>query len=208
MLYEIDSSDYLKRARERLDEGTPEALFYAAFELRAGIENRLRQYQEALARASRKAQKDYRIERLSKRLERAFKTGEKVVKVSVYTEDDGKLISTLYYTPVRRSLRKRAEKLGEYLHGMQKHRPENDLWWKSTREFLEGTYAELLEANRGKLIGPPMVNLERRTANMQVEIVDTENPFGEEMKTLVGRRIVVQLDYIDKHPDLDLPTSN
>ena len=47
MDYRIHSRDYLQRARKRLDSGTPDALFHAAFELRCGIEARMQQYLEA-----------------------------------------------------------------------------------------------------------------------------------------------------------------
>jgi hypothetical protein len=47
MPYGIHARDYLTRARLRLDEQSPAGLFYAAFELRCGIESRLRQYIEA-----------------------------------------------------------------------------------------------------------------------------------------------------------------
>jgi hypothetical protein len=45
--YGISSRDYLARARGELVSGRPERLFYAAFELRAGIEQRLHEYLEA-----------------------------------------------------------------------------------------------------------------------------------------------------------------
>ncbi len=48
MKYGTHSRGYLARARQRLDEGSFESLFYAAFELRCGIEARLQQYEEAL----------------------------------------------------------------------------------------------------------------------------------------------------------------
>lgn len=47
MEYSVNSKAYLNRARRQLDENTKEALFYAAFELRCGIESRLLQYWEA-----------------------------------------------------------------------------------------------------------------------------------------------------------------
>jgi hypothetical protein len=47
MGYGIHSRSYLKRARQRLDEGYPESLFYAAFELRCGVESRMKEYLDA-----------------------------------------------------------------------------------------------------------------------------------------------------------------
>ena len=48
--YKITSRDYLSRARICLDEGSNRFLFYAAFELRCGIEARMREYLEVWER--------------------------------------------------------------------------------------------------------------------------------------------------------------
>ncbi len=45
--YLVNSRNYLLRARKRLDEKTPASLFYAAFELRCGVESRMQEYLDA-----------------------------------------------------------------------------------------------------------------------------------------------------------------
>lgn len=66
MSYGTHSKDYLTRARQRLDEGSPESLFYAAFELRCGIEARLQQYEEALANIAKIRRAGWRIPKVAK----------------------------------------------------------------------------------------------------------------------------------------------
>ena len=45
--YGMTARHYLERARARLDENTSEGLFCAAFELRCGVESRMREYLRA-----------------------------------------------------------------------------------------------------------------------------------------------------------------
>src|SRR5436190_2225371 len=59
--YGIDSVDYLRRARARLDEGTCEGLFYAAFELRSGTEARLQEYLDAREDVAKHKKKGWKI---------------------------------------------------------------------------------------------------------------------------------------------------
>ena len=61
MGYGVHSESYLERARKRLDEGTLEGLFYAALELRCGVEARLHQYLEAYKRIALKKKRKWRI---------------------------------------------------------------------------------------------------------------------------------------------------
>ena len=51
--YAIGSRDYLARARRRSSEGSAEALFYAALEVRSGVEARMQEYLEAQQHVSR-----------------------------------------------------------------------------------------------------------------------------------------------------------
>src|SRR5437867_3708509 len=105
MTYDVSSRGYLARARVRLDEETPESLFYAAFELRCGIETRLQDYLEAHTEALDLRRVGWRITFMGKTLEREFSSGEKIARVRVYRDDGGALIGTWYHTPVSPSLR-------------------------------------------------------------------------------------------------------
>ena len=84
MVYHISSYDYLERARERLAEGSHQALFYAALELRCGIEQRMREYLKAQKQISKKLQKGWRITHLGKNLNKVFKGRNKVVEFTIW----------------------------------------------------------------------------------------------------------------------------
>ena len=68
----MSSRDYAARARARLDEDSHASLFYAAFELRCGIEARLQEYLHAQRDVSKKAKKGWRPAVLGQQLERRF----------------------------------------------------------------------------------------------------------------------------------------
>lgn len=207
MAYDSSSHGYVQRARARLDEGTQESLFYAAFELRSGIQSRLHQYIEVQGKLSKQSAKDYKFAKLSKRLEKAFTTGGKVVKITIYRESNDEYLCSYYHTPVGPSLREKGEKMGNYLHSLTQFRSDDDPWWETCRQQLEDTYAELVEANRGTLVGPPILDRKSGTITMSVEgeagdSSDWKKQLGADL--IVNERYSVQVDYLDKHPNSTL----
>jgi hypothetical protein len=110
--YEISARDYLARMQARLADGDRASLFYAAFELRCGIESRLQQYAEVANDITGKKKIGWRVVKLTADIESVFATGDKVVELAF----PGK---RLFFTPVRKSLRKTAEQMGNYLHAMK-----------------------------------------------------------------------------------------
>src|SRR2546423_632457 len=117
MDYGIGSRDYLSRAKSRLAEGGKESLFYAAFELRCGIEARLQAYLHASEQISEKKKRGWRVADLARNLEKAFKLGDRIVRCAVH-DKDSMLLICFYFTPVTSQLKKAAEKLGNHLHCM------------------------------------------------------------------------------------------
>ena len=83
MIYHISSYDYLERARERFAEGSLQALFYAALELRCGIEQRIREYSNVQKQISRKIQNGWRITHLGRDLNKVFKARNMVIEFTV-----------------------------------------------------------------------------------------------------------------------------
>jgi hypothetical protein len=160
--YNCGSRDYLARARILLDENTQQALFYAAFELRCGIEARLQEYLEVQEHLSEKRKEGWRIAELSKNLKRAFDDGDKIVEIGITDNRSGRT-ATLYYTPVRASLKKNGQQLGNYLYPMKKHKSAGDVWWKHFRELLESTYQGLNLATTGTLLGPPLLSPDNKS---------------------------------------------
>jgi hypothetical protein len=200
--YRIHSRDYLHRARKCLDSGTPESLFYAAFELRCGIEARMQQYLEAQDHISEKMKKGWQIAKLAKNIEKTFKSGDKIVEYAILDQETETIRYVLYYTPVNSKLKKLGEKLGDYLHAMRKYRPEDDPWWGRTRDFLEEEYTELQKANIGTLQGVPLLNTQTRQINMSVEPTDDKEK--DSLMRLIGNpgtKIIFRVSYLNELPN-------
>jgi 3-hydroxy-3-methylglutaryl CoA synthase len=151
--YDATSFGYLRRARRRLAEGTDEALFYAAFELRCGIEAKLQDHLKASQEVAKHKRKGWKINQASREIEKAFKTGDKVVEYRIFTDDE-KFLFCLFHTPVTRQIQKAAKRLGELLHFLSVDTTENKQWWKRTRSFLNETADGLAFINRGTISGP------------------------------------------------------
>lgn len=88
------------------------------------------------------------------------------------------------------------------MHCPQLFRASDDPWWGQTREFLEQVYAKLQKANRGTLLGIPV--LERKTNSVHLEmetrpgenIEDLQRKMGE-----LGERLMVEVNYLDDLPE-------
>lgn len=199
--YKISSRDYLARARNLLDGGDLEKLFHAAFELRCGIESRMEEYLEVWDHISKKKKKGWRIADIGKNVEAAFKSGDKIIRWAVYHEESGKLMLSLYYTPVTSKLKKDGQKLGNYLHSMKKCKKSTDPYWLRFRSELEKTYMQLKIANTGTLLGPPLMKPGTGSVDMKLEIppeTDTGTMVNSIMKK--GKKIKVEVSYLNKLP--------
>ena len=196
MSYIVHASGYLARARARLNERTQEGLFYATLELRSGIESRMHEYLEAREDIANRKKHGYQVAKLAKGLERVFAAGEKVVRLRGIDEY-GRPMWEVYFTPVRARLRKHAARLGDYLHGNQLQRPDDDPWWTEFRSFLNEVVEELDFACSGTLMGPPL--LEKKTNRMSIVVqVDHTDPIGAQL-TRKGDSVVLQVEYLDDY---------
>lgn len=181
MTYSLDSRSYLKRAKSNLEQGKKENLFYAAFELRCGIEARMQQYLDVQDHISQKKKKGWKIVKLAKNIEEAFKTGDNIVAVSLNNLKSNIPAVVYYYTPVRSKLRKYGQRLGKYLHTPQKDIRFNKSWWEAFRKILDETYNELEFSNKGTLLGTPMQD-KRKRINFKTEGIKSVPNRGEQMK--------------------------
>jgi hypothetical protein len=198
--YRYDSRSYLWRARELLNTGAPAGLFYAAFELRCGIEARMQEYLEVAEDISEKRKEGWQIAKLSKDLERAFKIGDKAMEITVEHPELTEACK-IYYTPVSPTLRKQAQQLGDYLHAMKIHRPQTDKWWDSFRELLNATRDELALATKGIMVGPPIVSPDRK--HMKTHFENGVYPEIDKALKLIGKvgeRAKLAINYLDKFP--------
>jgi len=150
--YEVSSRAYLLRAMSRIAEGSSESLFYAASELRCGIERRMQEYLYAWDHVSKQQKSGWQIAKLGQSLERAFRLGNRVVRWAVHDEVSGSLLICFYHTPVTPQLRARGEKLGDVLHSMKRYRAPDDGWWDTLRTDLVATAEALRVAN---MLGGP-----------------------------------------------------
>ena len=104
MVYSIKSVDYLIRARSLLDSSDKAALFYAAFELRCGIEARLKEYFDAQAETTKKKRNGWKIDKLAKQVEAVFNLCDRGLRLVVFDAETNALVATLLYTPVTSQL--------------------------------------------------------------------------------------------------------
>ncbi len=198
--YRISSRAYLERARARLADGQAEALFYAAFELRCGVEARMQEYLDARSDITRKVKHGYQIAKLAKGLDRAFALGERVISLSLVAE--GRPTRHLLFTPVRAGLRKYAQRLGDYMHAMQRFREPDDPYWASFRDLLATTAAELGAATTGTLLGPPLV--ERATGKMSIVIEGAPAGLTGAEVARIGEKGVIGIRYWKTIPGSDV----
>jgi hypothetical protein len=203
MSYDVRSRGYLARARARarLDERSCENLFYAAFELRCGVETRLQEYLEPHVETLSLAKVGWRISAMSKILKRDFASGEKIARLRVVSEDSRRVIGTWYHTPVTASLRSKAEHLGEYLHATIPHRPPDHSWWGDMRAALETLYAELWLATRGRLLSMPLMNRETGQLVVSLEADDGASVADLRQLMLTEPRHVLDIAYLDVVPE-------
>jgi len=180
---------------------SPESLLYAAFELRCGIEARMHEYLDAQDHIAKSKKKGWRIPKLGNNLEKTFKSGDRMAEITLLISDTGETVIRLYYTPVTSSLRKMGQKLGDFLHAMTKYGRLNDQWWQDTRLFLEKVYQELEKANKGTLLGPPLIHPATEQIILQTEVIDGQDPnkllkqFGRK-----GMRGIMKVNYLNSFP--------
>jgi hypothetical protein len=201
MTYNIDPRSYLKRAKERIDDGSLHSLFYAAFELLCGIEARMQQYLDVQEHISKQKKKGWQIAKLGRNIENIFRTGNKVAKLTLFDEKLGKHFNTLYYTPVTSSLRKKGEKLGNNLHAAKKLHPPDDAWWKDFRQLLLATYEDLKISTTGTLLGPALMHPNKRQLDMKIELLPNED-HQKKISEIgsIGTMLRMKVEYLDSLP--------
>jgi hypothetical protein len=172
--YSTHAKNYLRRAEARLADHAPEAMFYAALELRCGNERRMKQYLEAQTHISRAKKSGWEIAKLAKGIEAAFRTGDQVVEFCVMDKAEGKVLAKLLYTPVTSRLRKLGQQLGNYLHATTTIE-WNEPQWSEFRSKLEEATHLLRMATTGELLGAPLVHRESGQIKISGELDKHDN---------------------------------
>ena len=197
--YPISSRDYLARARVQLAAGNLQALFYAALELRCGVEARLQEHLEPHSHIPESRRTEWRPGKLHRTTIEAFKLGDQVARVRIVHQDSGALITTLFYTPVSARLKTLAEKLGSYLHAAKTVRPADDPFWTSFRDELEEAAQLLTDATTGTLLGPILRRSGSAQVTMPMEVTSGDLLDSEAFAELKGANVVLDIQYF---PDI------
>lgn len=194
MDYGISSRDYLARAKKCLNKGDHASLFYAAFEIRCGIEARMQEYLEAQKHISKKQRQGWQIAKLAKNIENTFKLGEKNAVLQILDTETNKVTFEARYTPVKQSLRKRGEKLGNILHSAKKYYPIDAPFWGGLRKDLERDIAQLEQATSGRLLGPLLLSPDGKSIDMKLEFANAKEQ--ETMKKFqANEKIILKVNY-------------
>lgn len=165
--HNISSLDFLERAKKQLDlfdAGKIDNLFYAALELRMGIEARVCEYLEhSLNDKKPSKQKEYHAKKLFNRLLKNNPTADQPLDLIIGLK--GSSTKTVFkYTPVTQKLISYYENLGELLH-YKFFQNNKESWYikkkllkysvKSLldyRDLLQKIASELEKANEGDLL--------------------------------------------------------
>lgn len=200
-MYRQDSRSFLERARARLDEHTPDALFYAALELRFGIECRMKEYLETQTHISKAMKSGWRVAHLGRSIERAFRTGDKIVQIEIHDPITHHNLYVLYYTPVTKRMQKKAERLGNYLHAPSPEHLYTPATLDSFRSYLEETWADLQIATTGRLLGVPLLHEKSGKLGMTIEF-ESDDAKQQYMLRVggVGSRGVLTVKYLNELP--------
>lgn len=199
MTYNIHSRDYLNRAKILLHRDDLASRFYAAFELRSGIEARLQEYVEAHKEKVGLKKLNWRIADLVKDLEKAFKHGEKIIALTFIDKSTSESIARVYYTPVPASLQTLGGKMGGYLHAMLKYRPPNDSWWKELDSCLKEACDQLQCATYGALLGPPLWKPKTGESKLFIEACQGDEQLNLPTELITGGyKGTIKVEYYDE----------
>ena len=196
MTYLVTSRAYLERMKARMDEGTDEALFYAALELRCGVEARMQEYVETIEHLPKASRDQWEIAKLRRSLESAYRTGDKTL-IYCFEFPDGAQMQLTFF-PVMKRLQTLAEKMGNYLHAVKPNRAAKAGWTNAMREHLKEAYPLLLMATSGELVGLPLVNRETGKFKVKAEIAQGDPRHPLIVRLVNGARPCVSI--IDIEP--------
>jgi hypothetical protein len=166
-LYDTSSRGYLARAKSNFDCQENVSLFYAAFELRCGVEARLKEYVvkgHADSVSFRKI--PWKIKKLAKMLAGSSKIHDKrFIFTFIHPKTGEKHYAA--YNPVSGKLRKIAEKLGDYLHCADQNQVLKPMFFSQFRRLVKQGIEELALATAGTLIAPPVTGLGKMRFNFE-----------------------------------------
>ena len=194
MSYGISSRDYLGRARQRLADGCNESLFYAAFEIRCGVEARMLEYLEVQKHVSKKKRQGWQVAKLARNIENVFRIGEKDTVLRIINKYTNELEFEARYTPVKSPLKKAVEKFGNYLHSAKKHHPDDSEFWNNFRKELDIAACQLEVATSGRLLGPLLMHPNKKNIDVKLEL-PTKKEQEIAKSFTIGKEAILQVSY-------------
>lgn len=133
----VSAISHLGRAKQLLKTGDKANLFYAALELRCGVEARLKEHAAVAVGVSKSQLAEYQIRKLSKTVRDAFGLGDTFLLVFLELADGR--IGQFLYAPVTTQLQAIASRLGDYLHALPHDRvAAADFWTELRSQLTEG----------------------------------------------------------------------
>lgn len=184
----------MARAKSCLKNNSVVFLFYAAFEIRCGVEARMQEYLEAQEHISKKKRQGWQVTKLARNIDNVFRLGEKDAVLRIRHKDTKQVEFEARYTPVKASLRERVEKLGNYLHSAKKYHAPDDKFWDKLRADVEKAVEELERATTGRLLGPLLLHPNKKHVDMKLEL-PTESEQEIIKKLTVGSDWIMQIEY-------------
>lgn len=156
--YDVRASEFAYRAKELIASKQAEQLFYAALEVRMGVEARLQEYVRANAEIHSHLRNGWRIHSLAKGLDEHFQRARDSAQVTISIRGEKDPVLVLRYTPVCAELEVIAQRLGDYLHFRTHRVVRNHEWWKQFRELVTRGQFLLEVSCSGNLLGPLIFN--------------------------------------------------
>ncbi|WP_430449400.1 hypothetical protein [Rhodophyticola sp.] len=195
--YSVSPQAYLARVKEQLEQGTPQSLFYAAFELRCFVESRQSLYLEAQGEYARSIPKAHKIGAQGKALEAIFESN-RIQHITWSAQQ--KVIFDAYYVPLHPDLRKYAERLGDLLHARNAWIAPDNEWWHDTYSGLCDAYELAWQCCQGSLLSP-MFLIDGKTIG-RVSLSVSGSNHRELLAALKeGEEGILGVDYLDRVPE-------
>ena len=183
-----------------MNDESPEALFYAIFELRCCVEARQEAYAEALAEFDGSRIRPWKVGETRKRIEKTG-AGKLISQYSVHFDDGA--IFDIHHTPIPQSLSNFIEKQsGDLLHSQKQYRPLNDPWWANTKKEVVAAYQAAWLACQGNAMAPPLWNPQNKQTNSLIVKCGREGDQAllERLANSVGQSYNIRIDYLDAAP--------
>lgn len=192
--------EHLQRARRYMKDGSSRALAQAARELVQGIQERVREYEEARRELKRKKRQGWSVAQLGIKVEKAYKSADSIIEISVFDRTPDRKVVTLYHTPVCPEMKVRAERLASHLENSAGNIPPFgavDQW----REWVRKSAEDLRTVTHGTLLVPPLLNKKATKMVFRVEEVDANRTAAvREALALVGIRYKLHAQRLDHLP--------